>query len=184
MARVASYKSDPWILRLDSLRCLVLTVWFALVFTGCTGVGGSADVSDVAPESTSGTVHLTDAEVRTIIAQAATQVAGLEHVSVVHASASAQSASLEQTGAVQVPPQQTPPAQPVSSGSALFEHEAEHVPGLLHVSDVQSFASSQSAPVEHAGVVQVPEQQYIVEPCPSSRNVALRNSPLGWKPSL
>ncbi len=73
MARVGSYKGDPWILGLDSLRCLVLTVWFALVFTGCTGVGGSADVSDVAAESTSGTVHLTDAEVRTIIAQAATQ---------------------------------------------------------------------------------------------------------------
>ena len=91
--------------------------------------------------------------------QFAEQAPGLLHVSVVQALASLQSASAEQTGAVHVPPQQTPPVQTVSSGTAIFEHEAEHVPELLQVSVVHSLASLQSAPLEQTGTEHVPAQQ-------------------------
>ncbi len=52
---------------------ICLAAWGALGLTGCGGPGGSPDVSDAAPESTSGSVHLTATDVQSIIAQAASQ---------------------------------------------------------------------------------------------------------------
>lgn len=54
----------------------ILTAFTALIgflLTGCGGEGGSPSTAGVAAESTSSSVHLTAAEVQTIIAQAATQ---------------------------------------------------------------------------------------------------------------
>ena len=45
----------------------------------------------------------------------------------------------------------------------MVEHEAEHVPGLLHVSVVQESPSLQSKFEEHIGVTHSPKQQIFPE---------------------
>lgn len=55
---------------------LAWVVAFSFTFA-CGGPSASPDLSDVAPQSTSSMVHLTAAEVQTIIAQAATQATAL-----------------------------------------------------------------------------------------------------------